>query len=141
MINITQFNQAIAALKTANSAIADYVLCAHEAHLVNKLKDKRGIILAAIYPSTERKGANDAIISENTTWLFVLEKMNNSATNADEVAQYQRLHEVVQSLFKFIEDDGAGCSLFFERYQVGSTIMPEYNEFGGFNGWSFSVNF
>nr|WP_294897841.1 hypothetical protein [uncultured Pedobacter sp.] len=140
MIEITKFAQAMESLKNSAESIRAVKLAAHEGHLINKLKDQAGVILAAVYPTLERQGKQDATKDLCTTWIFVLEKMNTSATDQQEIDQYQKLQQIALKLIESVQD-GSSCSIYFKWPDSETTLIPEYNQFGGFNGWSFNLTF
>lgn len=141
MIEITKFAQAMESLKNSVTGINKTKLAVHEGHMVNKLKDQPGVILAALYPTLDRQGKQDQTKDLNTTWIFILEKMNISATDQQEENQYQKLQQIALSVMEAIAEGSAGCSVYFRFHDPQTSLIPEYNQFGGFNGWSFSLTF
>ncbi|MBC7382828.1 MAG: hypothetical protein H7296_07500 [Bacteroidia bacterium] len=141
MISVTNFKLAVEIIKADIPLIGSAVIVAHEQHLVNKLRDKAGVVLGAMYPNLERTGQADATIDTNVTWFFILEKMITGATDAQEEAQYQKLQTIALAVLSIVNEESGACSIFFKRQEPTCSMVPEFNEFGGFNGWSFSISF
>lgn len=122
---------------------AGKVLVVDENHLINKLKDRDGIWLCVVYPSAQREGEHNTEIDSNAIWLFVLEKAKTDATDNEEEDQYEMLADMIIQIRDFVEENcSAGCSQYLSRYVPKSTkILPEWQQFGGFNGWSMSLVF
>lgn len=140
-MTITQFNNVCKQL-VAISAIEGHVLVADEDHAVNKLKEKPGIWLVAVMPSTEIEGDPDAEIESKTTLIFVLERANLGQDDNDELKQYQRTEDAIYKMKEFISDQQSiGCSP-FSKYDPSSTVInPEYQIFSDRNGWSMTLVF
>lgn len=142
MISISTFNELCAEILQNVGGIKEHLLVAHEEHAVNKLKTKAGVILLAIFPSADREGGNDGGIDANSTWFFILEKLPTDQTNKKEIEQYEKLQEIILDVREFIEEQHSEGDTRLRSYKPGSCkIDPEYNEFGGYNGWSMSLVF
>lgn len=140
-MTVTQFDNICQQL-VAVSGIKGYVLVADENHATNALKEKSGIWLAAVIPSTEIDGDVDAEIQTMATLLFVLEKANLGQSNKAELDQYQRTQNALNKMRDYIADHySRGCSP-FTRYDPDSTVInPEYQIFSDRNGWSMTLVF
>lgn len=142
MINITDFNTICTEITTAFPAIKHLVVVAHEGHAQKKLGDKPGICMVAVIPSGNREGRQGSGIDRNATWIFIMEKDIQGQTNAQEIAQYQRLQTVMLQVRDWIEEKHDDGDPRFYRYVPSEvTIDPEYSEFGGRNGWGMSFVF
>ena len=140
-MTIIEFNS-VCGLMAQAAGIAGHVLVAQEEHATNALKDKPGIWLVGVLPTTEVSGDVDAEIDGMVTLLFVLEQANLGQDNADEIKQYQRTHDAIMKIRQYIADDvSGGCSL-FRRYDPSSIMInPEYQIFSDYNGWSMTLEF
>jgi len=145
MVSIPEIKALGDILKTNDQSIEHFVMAVSEDHAYIKLGDKTGVCLMLLYPSADREGKQNEAIDANTTWLFVLEKNIDGQTDQQEAEQYERLRKITVKALEFIEEESVNCSLpflFLNRHQPGRTqIIPEFAEFGGFNGWSMSLVF
>lgn len=142
MVSVSELKALCASLKANDTRIGEIVMVANEGHLINKLDQKPGVILACIYPSADRAGEQNESIDVNATWLFVLEKDIDGQSNSDEEAQFEKLQQVALKSLTYIEDIAVSTCGFLSRHQPsGTKINPEWREFGGFNGWSMSLVF
>ena len=140
-MTITEFNNICKSL-VAYAGIDGHVLVADEKHAVNKLRDRPGIWLAAVMPSTEVDGEPDAEIETYTTLLFVLESADLGQDDADELAQYQRTQTAIIKIREYISNDQSnGCGTFSRFDPDESVINPEYQIFSDRNGWSMTLVF
>lgn len=123
--------------------IEHFKMAVSEPHMYIKLADLPGVILMILYPSADREGKQNEAIDANTTWFFVLEKDNAGQTDLEEEAQFEKLRLIIVKALEWIEEKSVQCGIkFLKRHQPNRTqIIPEYSEFGGFNGWSMSLTF
>lgn len=124
-------------------SIKNFKMAVSEEHAYIKLSDLPDIILLILYPSADREGKQNEAINASTTWLWVLEKDNAGQTDTEEEAQFEKLRLITVKALEWIEEKSVECGIkFLNRYQPNRTqIIPEYSEFGGFNGWSMSLTF
>lgn len=145
-MTVTQLNDAFTALVNQLQAdghnVGGHLMVAYEDHAVNKLKDRRNIWLVVVYPSKTYSGKPDAFKPHNTIMVFILEKDISDQTDGKELAQYQRLEDVLMATIGYIAaQQSEGCSL-FDRFDPSSiTVDPEYRTFGGWNGWSVTLSY
>lgn len=144
-MNITAFNQNIQdivlAIQLQGYDLGGYVLVAHEGHATIQLKDKSGIWIVAVMPSTSFSGEPDTATPHETGIILVLEKDIDDQTRSSELDQYQRTQDIVTEFVAYLEEQrAAGCTPFHNFDLRSTTIDPEYREFGGWNGWSMTLS-
>jgi len=138
----TNIRTMIAELNADGHKVQGHRMVAHDGHATNKLKDKDGIWLVVVMPSTTYTGSDDSYASHDTVMLLVLEKDIADQSNEDELDQYQRLQDVMQAIIDYIDgQQSEGCSPWTDFDPSSMQIDPEYREFGGFNGWSMTLSF
>lgn len=147
MIRITDFNnllaQMIAYIQPENPEVSGFVLVANEKHLVKKLSDKDGIWVAVTIPSADPETVDEDNIAENNIfWMFILEKVDpGSVDDADELADYQKIQDVVTAIKNWLLEKKLEGNEFLEYLNQNSIHTdPEY-QIGGWNGWSINGNF
>jgi len=147
MIRITDFNtllaQMVEDITPGNPELSGFVLVANEKHLVRKLGDKSGIQIAATIPSADPDTVDEDNFGENNIfWMFFVEKVDpGSFTDADELAHYQKIQDVVTAAKNWLRDQKLACNPFLEHLNLQSIHTdPEY-QIGGWNGWSINANF
>lgn len=123
-------------------ALKEMIMVAEDNHAINRLKDKPGMILAAVIPNSQGTGDVGMSSHRQTGYLFVIEKRSNDATQQKEIDQYGRTQDAMLAVRSKIEEDAEnGCSP-FTRLEISSIgIEPEFNIFGGWNGWSMLFTF
>jgi hypothetical protein len=142
MVTVPELRSLCEGIRSNDVRVKEIILVAHEGHLINKLKDKPGIILAAVYASTDRTGPPNSGIDVNTTWLFFLEKPSAGQSDAKEEAQFENIRSIAENARTLVEDIATdGCSYLSRHEPSGTQIVPEWAEFGGYNGWSMSLVF
>jgi hypothetical protein len=141
-MNVIQFDQELQSLLTEIPVIKGYVRVVDDKQAANKLNDKRGIQLVAVLPSYSAEGRAGMKSDSYTTLFWVIEKGDPSQTEAKELDQYRRCEEAIHQLKDIlIENQEDGCSPFW-RLEIGSIVIePEYNAFGGWNGYFMSVTY
>lgn len=114
------------------------VAAVEENQLVTLLKDKQGIILCGNIPGS-RLVATSPISSEGDCVLFILEKSPKDRQGTD--WEFQR-YAIMQQLMSKLCEILMGQDAFQMLCQSGAMrvdtldVGPEYNIYGGFNGWS-----
>lgn len=142
MIKVLTFKSLCDEIKQAVPEIKYSLIAAHEDHAVSKLKDKAGVILLSIIPSVDRNGTQNGGYDENVTWFFILEKARIDLTDLEELQMYERLLAIIIKVRTYIEEKFGDGDKRLTRYRPSSLkISPEYNEFGGFSGWSMAIVF
>lgn len=149
MISIRTFNDYFNNYLSLISEIDHFVLVAQEDHLVKKLsKNKSGVILAAVMPASDANSPDlDNIADTNTALLFILEKTDKtSVTDATELTHYEKLQNIAKDVYAQLRADALNYRLdrchFMHYFNQDSVhVDPEYNLFGGYNGYSMSFEF
>lgn len=141
-MNVLTFDTKLQELLEEIPAIKGYVRAVDDNQATGKLNDKRGIQLVAVLPSYSAEGMSGRKTDSWTTLFWVIEKGDPSQSEAKELAQYRRCEEAIHQLKDLIiESQEDGCSLFW-RLEIGSIVIePEYNAFGGWNGYFMTVTF
>ena len=106
---------------------------------INRLKtNPAGEVLLVAYPRFARTGKQDNPNYQAAIAFWVMEKLNTGNLKYDEEDdQYERLLQKTFDVLKYIEDlaseepCGFAGMIKFETIE----ITPEYNQFGGYNGW------
>jgi hypothetical protein len=119
---------------------AAVVAAVEENQLVTLLGDRQGIILCGNIPGA-RLVAGSPVWSEGTCVLFILEKSPKDRQGTDwEFGRYAVMQQLMSELCKIL----LGQDAFQMLCQSGTMrvnsldVGPEYNIYGGFNGWSVS---
>lgn len=114
------------------------IAAVEENQLVTLLKDKQGIILCGNIPGS-RLVATSPVTSEGDCVLFILEKSPKDRQGTD--WEFQR-YAIMQQLMSKLCEILMGQDAFQMLCQSGTMkvdtleVGPEYNIYGGFNGWS-----
>lgn len=153
MIEINLYRQFMVELahRVAKARNEDYSTCkpvafsaviaaVEENQLVTLLKDKQGIILCGNVPGA-RLIKGSPVQSEGMCVLFILEKSPKDRQGTD--AEFMR-YAIMQQLMSKLCEILLGADAFQMLCQSGAMsvetldVAPEYNIYGGFNGWSVS---
>jgi hypothetical protein len=143
MISIIDYNSICKNWVDEIQELESHHLVAQDNHAVNALKDERGIQLVAVIPSTTASGSDPSSISDNHSALFfVLSKGWTGQTKVEELDQYEKTQAITLEIrSKVLESFEEGCGPFWQLSSENIPIDPEYNIFGGWNGWSMSLSF
>lgn len=120
--------------------IASVVAAVEEDHLVTLLKDKKGIILCGNTPGA-RLISGTPVKSEGMCVLFILEKSPKDRQGTDwEFGRYAIMQQLMSKLCEILLGQDAFAMLCQSGTMAVDTldVGPEYNIYGGFNGWSVS---
>lgn len=126
----------------ALNGIDSFCMVVSEKHLVKKLPKHDGIVMALVYPSFDSisTGSIDNDGKEIMGLLFVLKKV--APGNEDEVEEldtYAYLQTSLLSVENKLKEDYQNGHEVMQNLVVDSLhIDPEYQVFGGYNGWSMS---
>ena len=138
----TNFATIVTELKSLGHDVQGHLIVAHDGHATIQLKDKDGIWLVIVLPSTTYSGTDDNYKPHETIMLFVLEKDIDDQDRDSELQQYQRTQDVLNAIIDYIaEQQSEGCTPWTDFDPASIEIDPEYREFGGFNGWSMTLSF
>lgn len=142
MISLTKFNQICQEWVNEIPELESHVLVAQDSHASRKLADLSGIHLVAVMPSAVYSGQPNHTVPEHTTYLFVLYKASSGETDEEEVTHYEACKNVILQIREYIEESHTeGCGPFWRLETDGISIDPEYNAFGGWNGYSMLFSF
>lgn len=142
MIDIQEFKTLCDSIIAQVPDVKDYHLVSHEGHAMTRLGSAAGIQMLILYPSADREGKQGSGIDLNASWIFILEKDDNSQSADQELAQFKKLQAIILEIRHWIEVESETDNILLRRYDPARTkIDPEYREFGGWNGWSMSVVF
>lgn len=138
MITVKDFNQLCKDIVSSTN-IDGYVLVSTEEQAVNTLRDKEGIQLVAIYPTYSFSGSSaDSAKPGNEFMFFMVLKPKLGAGYDVELEEYSDTQEAIIKFKDFIFEGNSNspCRNFPEVDVNSVFIDPEFNVFGGFNGWS-----
>ncbi len=110
----------------------------NEGHLITLLKDQPGIVLCGNVPGAELTKAT-FIESEARCILYILEKSQKDRQGSDwEFDRFAVMQHLMSKLCEILMGQDAFMML-CESGQMSVdhlNVEPEYNLYGGFNGWS-----
>ena len=146
MIKIRDFDAWCLHLKNDIPTIDHYILAATEESLSKKIADKSGIILAAVIPSADPDSESiDNIKEVNISYLFIIKKLGSSdKTPEAELSLYEETQDALNLVKKQILIDKADYANYPFLYELDPNTIhtdPENNVFGGYDGWSISLEF
>jgi hypothetical protein len=138
MIAVTDIQQLATDIQDYVGGIDHTVIAADERHLIKRLHDKKGKVLAVSLPASDSSALDVNNYSDrNNIFLFILEKAHPDMKELDEMAQYQGLQIIAKGIKEFIIDKKeAGSEFFAFANESRIRTEPEYNVFGGYNGYS-----
>ena len=120
--------------------IDGHIITSSEAQGMEKLYDKDGIRLVAVYPSYHFAGDPDAYKDLHEILFFIITRKTEGADEETDLQQYSDTQDAIIRLkeYLFNEDDygNTHCPQFPNADISSVLIDPEYNIFGGYNGWS-----
>lgn len=142
MIGIREFDNICKGWVHSIDGLEGHVLVAQDNHAVNALKDRVGVQLVAVIPSSNRDGRQNRGVDDNTTYLFIISKGWTGQTRDEELDQYETTQNIIISIREAIEEGNAsGCGPFWRLQTSSFSVDPEFNIFGGWNGWSMLLTF
>lgn len=142
MITISELDAEMNAILAFFPSIAHYIRVVTEEQTTARLHDRAGPCLVVTLPSFQQTGSSTNPAGEHAIILWIVEKPASDADEQEERDQYERLQTLIIGVKEFIrERQENGCSIWW-RLQISSiSVDPEYNIFGGFNGWVMALNF
>lgn len=147
MIEINRYCEAmIEVMNNANndlpidSKIREFIISPTESGLLQKIKDKDGILFCSSYPPCDTDATNsDATRDSNTVLLFILERVSaGSMDNNDEREHFGKMQRIAEKIVEKLVAQEYGCDKNF-RIKGGIHLEWEYN-YGGANGLSMAFN-
>jgi hypothetical protein len=143
MIGIKDFNALCAGWVAAIPGLDGHHLVAQDNHAIHSLKDERGIQLVAVIPSANASGRDpSSLVDEHSTYLFVIDKGWTDQQKDEQLDQYEKTQEIILAIREEILGSfEEGCGPFWRLQADSISIDPEFNIFGGWNGWSMLLSF
>ncbi|WP_162343227.1 hypothetical protein [Cyclobacterium salsum] len=143
MIGIKDFNALCAEWVATIPALEGHHLVAQDNHAINSLKDERGIQLVAVIPSANASGRDpSSLVDDHSTYLFVIDKGWTDQQKGEQLDQYEKTQEIILAIREeILESFEEGCGPFWRLQAESINIDPEFNIFGGWNGWSMLLSF
>lgn len=124
--------------------VKSIIVSPSESHLVKKLKDRAGVILAFRMPSADSDIENEDNYSEINKMLFyVIEKIDPGKFSDDQELDHYNMLQRLTSLFKLkLMDRLMGNDFCRSDNELAKAFHTEfeYQEFGGWNGLSVSFD-
>lgn len=118
---------------------SEVVAAMEEGQLVTLLKDRQGIVVCGNVPGSTLTYRGGHVDSEAQCVIFILEKSPKDRQGTDwEFTRYALMQELMSKLCEIL----LGKDVFDLLCQSGRmrveelTVEPEYNIYGGYNGWS-----
>jgi hypothetical protein len=142
MITIAELDTEMNAIREAFPAIEHYIRVVTEDQATARLHDRAGPCLVVTLPSFQQTGDAANPSGQHAILLWIVEKPDSDATEQEERDQYARLQTLIVTVKEYIrERQETGCSIWWRLNISSINIDPEYNVFGGFNGWMMALNF
>lgn len=136
MIRIRDFNALCQRWVESIDTLDGYSLVVEDGHATRKLGDKNGIQLLVVVPSAQSGGRPGQVVESQTVMLWVIDKNWTGQSDEEELQQYEKTQDIILRIREeIIESQGDGCSPFWRLEPSSITIDPDYNCFGGWNGW------
>lgn len=124
--------------------IDQVLVSATEAHIIKKVKDKNGIVLASKMPDTDSEiRTADEYLENNHCLIFLFEKINPGSINdVVERQHYAKIQDIMKLVKEWILNHGLNSSEDDGGETLSKTIRTEweYQIYGGFNGLSISFD-
>ena len=128
---------------TVGKIITSLVMAVEENHLIKKIKDKPGIILAIKYPSADSQGDEDGYAERNKCLVYCVTKWDPGKVNdAEELENYAILQELTRRIKEYLNTSDKGPGICGVNNGLYSSLRTEweFNVFGGYNGLSISFD-
>lgn len=142
MIRVKKFDDLCKTI-VSNLEIDGYVICSTDEQGTKKLKDKPGINLVAVYPNYSFSGEADAYRDLHELLFYMVTRQKEGSSNETEISQYESTQDSIIKLkeFLFAENNYENnlCQMFPNIHISSVNIIPEYNIFGGYLGWSLAL--
>lgn len=142
MILLSSLQQEIELIASEVLGIDQMIRVVTEDQATARLRDADGVSLLYTLPSWQQTGDSAHPSGSHAIILWVVEKPGSDDTEQEELDMYQQLQEIILSVKEYIRvSQEDGCSLWSDLDIRSISIDPEYNTFGGFNGWVMAINF
>ena len=145
MSNFLNISQIKSVFKTMGEKlkVSHTVFCVEETSAIKRMKEKNGVCLLVCYPSFVRVGGQDNFSGKNALMIWVLEKgkvNSGTGTDDDDDAQMSTLQYTVTDVLNYMDEQcSKGCTVFSAMMPEFTQVNPEYNQFGGYNGWQIEI--
>tara|TARA_R110002020_G_scaffold475112_1_gene708631 strand:+ start:21343 stop:21771 length:429 start_codon:yes stop_codon:yes gene_type:complete len=142
MIKIAVLDAEMNAIMAAHPQLVKYYQAVDDEHVSRKLHDAVGMNFVVALPTYGGLGQSDTPNEQHAIMIWVVEKPGVDYTDQDERDQYARMQDQIVSIKEYIrESQEDGCSLWWKLDIDSIVIEPEYNIWGGFNGWFMQLTF
>lgn len=142
MIRVKKFDDLCKTI-VSNLEINGYVICSTDEQGTKKLKDKPGINLVAVYPNYSFAGEADAYRNLHELLFYMVIRQKEGSSNETEISQYESTQDSIIELKEFLFGENNYeknlCKMFPNIHISSVNIIPEYNIFGGYLGWSLAL--
>ncbi len=142
MIRVKKFDE-ICQNIVQDIGIKGYVICSTDEQGMKKLKDKAGVFLVAVYPNYSFSGEEDSYKDSHELLYYMVLRQIEGSSNETEINQYEETQEAIIKLKEYLFGErNAGnnfCKMFPDLNINSVNIIPEYNIFGGYLGWSMAL--
>ncbi|MFY0628578.1 MAG: hypothetical protein JXR07_19935 [Reichenbachiella sp.] len=142
MIKIKRYDAICADIVATIEGLEGYVRVVYENQATKKLGDRVGVQLVAVVPSASRTGANGRGVDNNVAYFFIMKKPSSDANNTNELNDQEQTQDITLAIRDYVEEkQESGCADFSRMDTSTVNIDPEFNAFGGWNGWSLTFIF
>ncbi|WP_312139504.1 hypothetical protein [Sphingobacterium sp.] len=142
MIRVKKFDDLCKTI-VSNLEIDGYVICSTDEQGTKKLKDKPGINLVAVYPNYSFSGEPDSYRDLHELLFYMVTRQKEGSSNETEISQYETTQDSIIKLKEFLFGENNYehnlCQMFPNVHISSVNIIPEYNIFGGYLGWSLAL--
>lgn len=151
MISIIKFNKILQEIKhdlnqqikSADNQIAVYFISPTESHFIKKIKDSKGIILAARMPDSDTMADSDTNFNEqNHVLIYILEKTDpGKYSHIQEVERYEILQQIMRSLKCWVMNRFSWTNDQMGEIRLAKEFHTEWEyQLNGCNGLSISFD-
>jgi hypothetical protein len=142
MIALSALQQEMQIIKSTVPGIDHLIRVVTEAQATARLRDADGVSLLYTLPAFQQEGDSAHPKKSHAIILWVVEKPGSDLTDEEELELYEKLQGIIVAIKEYIRiSQEDGCSLWSDLDVRSINIDPEYNTFGGFNGWVMAINF
>lgn len=142
MISLTALQAEMEAIQAAIPGIDHLIRVVTDNQATARLRDRDGSCMLFTLPSWDQTGDAGNPSESHAIIIWMVEKPLADADDQQELEAYQRLAELLQQVKEHIRvSQEDGCSLWWRLNIASLSMEPEWNAFGGFNGWALAVEF
>lgn len=139
MITLTEYKSVMEEIKELNPDITSLIFSPTESHAIKKLSGKAGVVMVCTYPMALSKPSvnEDNYGDSNQCFIFILEKQNPDKTPDEEITAFDSLLSTAKNIKTYMAMLKAEVdNIFGGLVMTNIKTEPEYQIFGGFNGYS-----